>query len=103
MNRLPDRSFEALGGTGGSEVHHNTGGVLLLQIGFVDGWPEGRAEIGMLDVADDAHDGGIELRIVAAPFHYLAADGVSRRAEEALGESEIDDSDFGLPIGIGGR
>ena len=40
---------------------------------------------------------------VARAFHQLAADGILRRSEEALGEGKVDDGDFGLALCVGGR
>ncbi len=76
--------------------------MLLLQVGLVDRGAERRAQIGVPDVADHADDGDVVVLLVACAFHQLAADGILRRAEEALGEGEIDDGDFGLALGIGG-
>jgi hypothetical protein len=87
----------------GVEIDHDAAGMLQLKIGLVDAAAHGGAEIGVLDVADDSDDGGVEFDIVAATLGDGAADGVLRRAEELLGEGQIDDRDFGLPVHVGMR
>ena len=58
--------------------------MLLLQVRRVNRRAQRRAQIGVADVAGDAHDGGIVLDVVASALGDLAADGVLRGAEESL-------------------
>ena len=55
----------------------------------------------MFDVADDANNGDVVVRLVACAFHQLPADGILRRAEESLGKGQVNDRNTRLSLGVG--
>ena len=98
MNGLANRGFNCLRRLRGARVNLDSAGMLSLQIGPVDRGANLGAQIVMLDVADDTDNGRIEFNVVAATLDDGAAQRILRRAEESLGEGQIDDGDTGLTL-----
>ena len=73
MDGLADRWREGLGRLRGLHVDDDTGGMLILQIGLIDGRPQLGPHVGVLDVADDADDGDVVLDVVPGAFGDCAA------------------------------
>ncbi len=56
----------------------------------------------MLDVADHAHDGDVELRSLPPPLPRSAGQLRSAEYQESFREGQIHDCDLGLALGVGG-
>ena len=77
--------------------------MLLLQIGPVDGRPMSVRRSACLMSPTTPTMVVSSFDVVAAAFGQGAAQGILRRAVEALGEGQVDDGDFGLSFRVGRR
>src|SRR5579859_7275941 len=74
--------------------------VIFLQVGPIDGPTRSRLHVAMLYISDDAHNGSVELDIVASTFGDQASNRILRRAVEPLGKGEIDHRHLLAALGI---
>ena len=98
MDGLADGALDARRRSRRLHVDRDAAGMLLLCIGLIDCGAERRTQISVANVAHDADDGDVVVRLVARALHDLAADGILRSSEEAFGSGKIDDGDLRLAL-----
>ena len=103
MDRLANGRLYRLRRLRSVQIHNDATRMLLLQIGFVDSPAKRGAQIGVLDVADNANDSGVKLYIVSAALSNRVSDCVLRGAEESLGKGKVYHRNIGPAHCIGWR
>ena len=70
-------------------------------VGAVDGRTKFGAEVRVADISNDSDDGSVGFGARMGVFYDQVANGILRRAEEAFGEGQVDDCDFGRAFNVG--
>ena len=98
MNGLANRSLNQLRRLDCADVHLNASWMFFLEIGSVNGAAQRRAQVSVLDVADNSHDGDVVFDVIASALRDGAAQRILRRAVEALCKSQVDDRPWADPL-----